>query len=289
MHFNALLGECSRSDPTQGRLIRTLSHQDFGGKGLFRGVWTHRFLTATLIRKLFQLRYRQSAAGFLWSIVPPLATVAMATLVFHEVAGVDTGKIPYPAFAIAGLAPWTFFSNCLSAGVPSVVQQSQMITRLAFPRAVVPFSMIGVSLVDLGVAIIILFAFLFVTGFPITATVAWFPLLLLIEIALVSGVVLLTSAINVFGRDLKLGLPLFTQLWLFLTPVMYPLSDVGEFRSWYMLNPMTGLMESFRDVLLNNRAPSLELLAPSLIGAAVLIALGIWYFSAVESRFADAL
>jgi lipopolysaccharide transport system permease protein len=256
---------------------------------LFKGLWSHRFLMVTLIRKLFQLRYRQSAAGFLWSIVPPLATLAMATLVFHEVAGVDTGKIPYSAFAIAGLAPWTFFSNCLSAGVPSVVQQSQMITRLAFPRAVVPFSMIGVSLVDLSVAIIILFGFLFVTGFPIPGTVAWFPLLLLLEIVLVSGVVLLTSAINVFARDLKLGLPLFTQLWLFLTPVMYPLSKVGRFRTLYLLNPMTGLMESFRDVLLIGRAPNLGLLAPSLIGAAVLVGLGIWYFSAVESRFADAL
>lgn len=256
---------------------------------LFKGLWSHRFLTATLVRKLFQLRYRQSAAGFLWSIVPPLATVAMATLVFHTVAGVETGKVPYPVFAMVGLAPWTFFSNCLSAGVPSVVQQSQMITRLAFPRAVVPFSMIGVSLVDLVVGIVILFGFLFISGFPISATIAWFPLLVLIEIALVSGVVLLTSAINVFMRDLKLGLPLFTQLWLFLTPVMYPLSEVGDLRSWYLLNPMTGLMESFRAVVLYDSAPDAALLAPSMIGAVVLIALGIWYFSSVESRFADAL
>jgi lipopolysaccharide transport system permease protein len=261
------------------------------GSALFKGLWSHRFLLVTLVRRNFQLRYRQTAAGFGWSIVPPLATVAMATLVFGKVIGVDSGDadVPYPAFAIAALAPWTFFSNCLSAGVPSVVQSSQMITRLAFPRSVVPFSMIGVSLVDLAIGNVILFGFLLITGFPIPGTAVWFPLLLLIEVALVTGVVLLASALNVFARDLKLGLPLFTQLWLLLTPVMYPLSDVGELRSLYLLNPMTGLVESFREVLLYGRAPTMELLAPSLIGALVLVAVGSWYFSVVENRFADAL
>jgi lipopolysaccharide transport system permease protein len=256
---------------------------------LFKGLWSHRFLLVTLIRRQFQLRYRQTAAGFGWAIVPPLALLAMATLVFDKVARVDTGGVPYAAFAIAGLAPWTFFTNCLTAGVPSVVQSSQMITRLAFPRSVVPLAMIGVSFVDLIMANVILFTVLIITGTPISGTVVWFPLLLAIEITLVSGVVLFASALNVFARDLKLGLPLFTQLWLFLTPVMYPLSEVEQYRTFFMLNPMTGLIESMRDVLLFGTAPSLELLAPSLIGAGSFILLGAWYFSVVEYRFADAL
>jgi lipopolysaccharide transport system permease protein len=256
---------------------------------LLKGLWSHRFLLVTLTRRSFQLRYRQTAAGFGWAIVPPLASLAMATLVFGKVVEVDTGEVPYAAFAIAALAPWTFFSNCLSAGVPSVIQASQMITRLSFPRAVAPFSMIGVSLVDLAIGNVLLFGFYIITGYPIPETAAWFPLLLLIEVGLAAGVVLLFSALTVFARDIKLGLPLFTQMWLLLTPVMYPLSETGELRRWYMLNPMTGLVESFRRVLLYGQPPTMELLAPSLIGAALLLAIGTWYFNAVETRFADAL
>jgi len=226
----------------------------------------------------------------MWAILPPLATLGMATLVFHKVAGIDSGTdTPYGAFALVGLAQWTFFTNCLSAGVPSIVQNAQMITKLSFPRSVIPLSMIGVSLVDLAIANTVLFIYLAVTGVPIHGTVVWFPVLLLIEIALVSGVVLLTCALNVFARDIKLGLPLFTQLWLFLTPVMYPLSQVDDFRNLFLLNPMTGLVESFREVVLEGSSPTMELLTPALIGAGLLIAVGAWYFSAVETRFADAL
>jgi lipopolysaccharide transport system permease protein len=258
---------------------------------LFKGLWSHRFLMVTLIRRQFHLRYRQTAVGWIWSILPPLATLAMATLVFHKVAGVEApGNTSYGAFTLVALAPWTFFTNCLSAGVPSVVQGSQMVTKLAFPRSVIPLSMIGVSLVDLAIANGLLFAYLLITGVPIPSTIAWFPLLLLIEVLLVSGVVLLMCSLNVFARDIKLGLPLFTQLWLFLTPVLYPLSEVGDdLRNLYLLNPMTGLVASFREVILVGRPPSMELLTPSLIATGVLMLVGIWYFSSVEHRFADAL
>jgi len=257
---------------------------------LFKGLWTHRFLLATMIRRQFYLRYRQTAVGWTWAIVPTLVTLVMADLVFNRVANVGSGcgDIPYRACTIVALAPWTFFVNCLAAGVPSVVQNSQMITRLAFPRSIIPLSMIGVSLVDLAIANGLLFGFLIITGVSISSTVVWFPLLLLIEIALVSGVVLLGSAVNVFARDIKLGLPLLTQAWILLTPVMYPL-PTGDLRQWYLLNPMTGLVESFRDVVLLGNLPSMEYLAPSIIGAGVLLAWGMWYFSATEHRFADAL
>jgi lipopolysaccharide transport system permease protein len=256
---------------------------------LFKELWGHRFLLVTLIRRNFVLRYRQTAAGFAWSIVPSLALLAMATFVFGKVAGVETGGIPYPVFAIAGLAPWTFFTNCLTAGVPSVVQSSQMITRLSFPRAVAPLSMLGVSFVDLLMSNVVLFAIFIITGTPFHATIVWFPVLLFIELLLAAGVVLLGSAMNVFMRDLKLALPLVMQLWLFLTPVMYPLSEVDDFRAFFMLNPMTGLIESMRDVLLYGNAPAFDLIAPTLIGAGLLLVVGTWYFSAIETRFADAL
>jgi lipopolysaccharide transport system permease protein len=243
-----------------------------------------------MIRRQFYLRYRQTAVGWTWAIFPTLVTLAMAELVFNRVAKVDScGDFSYQACTMVALAPWTFFANCLAAGVPSVVQNSQMITKLSFPRSIIPLSMIGVSLVDLAIANAILLGFLIVTGNPIFATMAFFPMLLLIEVAMVSGVVLLASALNVFARDIKLGLPLLTQLWILITPVMYPLPTDPDLRRWYLLNPMTGLVESFRDVALRGRLPDLELLAPALIGAGALLVVGIWYFSVTESRFADAL
>jgi len=257
---------------------------------MIRRLWSHRYLVVSLIRRQFQLRYRQSAAGVAWAILPPLVTVGAATVVFDRVAQVDTGAIPYPLFAFAALTPWTFFASSLTFGVPSVVQNQQMVTRLAFPRAALPVSMIGLALVDLAIAGATFVVFVYVTGSTIPLTALWFPVLLLVEMFLVAGVVLLGSALNVFARDVKLAVPLLSQLWLFLTPVLYPLSEVpAGLRPWYQLNPMTGVVESFRSILVVGEAPQLSVLLPSAAGAMILLLVGWWYFSAVEHRFADVI
>lgn len=254
---------------------------------MIRALWSHRDLVVSLVRRQFQLRYRQSAAGVAWAILPPLVTVGAATIVFAEVAKVDTGAIPYPLFAFAALTPWTFFASCLTFGVPSVVQSHGMVTRLAFPRAALPLSMIGLAFVDLAIAAATFVIFVYVTGNALPLTALWFPVLFLVELVLVVGVVLIGSSLNVFARDVKLAIPLLTQLWLFLTPVLYPLPE--RFRSWYVLNPMTGVVESFRDVLVRGQAPDLGLLVPAIIGALVLLLAGWWYFSVTEHRFADVI
>jgi len=257
---------------------------------MIRRLWSHRYLVVSLIRRQFQLRYRQSAAGVAWAVLPPLVTVGAATVVFAGVAQVDTGTIPYPLFAFAALTPWTFFASSLTFGVPSVVQNHQMVTRLAFPRAALPVSMVGLALVDLAIAGATFVVFVYVTGSTIPLTALWFPVLLLVEMMLVVGIVLLGSALNVFARDVKLAVPLLSQLWLFLTPVLYPLSEVpAGLRPWYQLNPMTGVVESFRSILVVGEAPQLAVLLPSAAGAMVLLLLGWWYFSAVEHRFADVI
>jgi ABC-type polysaccharide/polyol phosphate export permease len=148
--------------------------------------------------------------------------------------------------------------------------------------------MIGVSLLDLGVAVGIFLVFTLVIGEGLALTAAWFPVLLLIEIVLVTGVVLLGSAINVFARDVRLAVPLLIQLWLFLTPVMYPLESVpSHLRPWYVLNPMTGLVESYRAILIHRQAPDVSLLVPAIVGSVVLFVVGAWYFGSTEPRFAD--
>lgn len=259
---------------------------------MVRSMWVHRSLLSALTRRQFQLRYRQSVAGVFWAVLPPIVTVVASTLVFNRVAGVTSGDpgIPYPLFVFAAVTPWTFFSGSLTFGIPSVAASQPMVSRLSFPRAVLPLSMVGLALVDFAIACVTFVVFLYVTGNSLPVTVVWVPALLAIEILLACGLVLFASALNMFARDVKLALPFVTQLWLFLTPVMYPLEDVPEnLRPLYLANPMTGIVESFRNVLIIGRAPDLGLLIPSLIGATVALVLGLWYFAATEQRFADVI
>jgi lipopolysaccharide transport system permease protein len=257
---------------------------------LITRLWTYRELVLSLVRRQYQLRYRQSLVGFSWAIIPPLASLFVATVVFHGVIGVQSGKpgVPYTLFTLAALVPWTFFAQSVTAGVPSIVGSMQMVTRLPFPRAAIPFSMIGTSMIDLGISLVGFVVFAVVTQVGVPITVLWLPLVLLIELVLVVGVVLLGSAVNVFARDVRIAIPLLMQLWLFLTPVMYPLDKVeGALRILYLLNPMTGIVEMFRQILAYGEAPSMDLLFVAVIGALVMLAIGTWYFAVTEERFAD--
>jgi lipopolysaccharide transport system permease protein len=251
-----------------------------------RRIWPHRHLLFSLVRRQYHLRYRQSFAGVAWALVPPLATLGAATLVFHKVIGVNT-RGSYALFALSALAPWTFFANSLILGVPSVVNAHMMVTRLPFPRAILPLSTIGTALLDLAIAGLIFVIFAFMVGEGLHASAVWIPLLVLIEILFIAGVVLLASALNVFARDVGLAVPLLVQLWFFLTPVVYPLPSA--LRGWYLANPMTGIVESFRRVLAYGQPPDFGLLLTAILGAAGVLLVGAWYFRTTESRFADVI
>jgi ABC-type polysaccharide/polyol phosphate export permease len=226
--------------------------------------------------------------GITWAILPPIATLAAGLLVFKGIAGVDTGKDDYSVVTMAALVPWTFFATSLVNGIPSIVSSSTTLTRLPFPRAALPFGTVGISLVDFGISLGIFVIIVYTMGDGLPLTALWFPALFAIELILVMGVVLVGSALNVFARDIKLGVPLGIQLWMFLTPVLYPLNEVPEgMKSIVRANPMTGVVESFRDVLVYGTAPDAGILWPTIAGAAALLLVGSWYFSAVEPRFAD--
>jgi lipopolysaccharide transport system permease protein len=257
---------------------------------MIRRLWRFRELVAAMTRVQFQLRFRQSFVGVLWAVLPPLLTLGVAAVVFGGVVKVNTGDTPYVVATMAALAPWTFFANSLMLGVPSLSSSVGLIQRVAFPRASIPLGMVGASIIDLAVsfAIFLIVAFAFGTGLPPSAL--WVPLLFLIEIALVSGSLLLASALNVFARDVRLAVPLIAQMMLLVTPVMYPLSSVPHrMRPFYLVNPMTGLVESFRRVLVYGQGPQLGLLVPSIIGAGLFLVVGTLYFSAKERVFADVI
>ena len=250
-----------------------------------------RHLVITLIRRQFQVRYRQSFIGVTWALVPPLLTLAVGLILFRRVLDVDVGETPYVLFTLSGLIPWTFFTSSLTFGVPSIGNNQALIRRLAFPRAALPLSAVGISLIDLAVAggLFVIAAFAFGEGLQLSAL--WFPLLLVLETLFVSGVVLLASALNAFATDFRLLVPVSTQLLFFVTPVLYPLSVVSErserLEELFRLNPMTGFVESFRTILIFGRSPDLGTLLPSIVGTVVALVLGLWYFRATESRFAD--
>lgn len=250
--------------------------------------WRHRTLVLSFVRRQYQLRYRQSFAGIGWAVVPPLASLVVATVVFHKVIGVDTGSVSYPLFALAGLAPWSFFASSVSSGVPSISAQMMMVTRLAFPRVAIPLSIIGTGLIDLAITSALFLGFAILSGAGVPLTALWAPLVLLVEIAFTLGIVLFGSALNVFARDIRLGVPMLVQLWLYLTPVMYPLDTVPDsLRGVYLANPMTGVIESFRRVLIEAQAPDVSVLMPAVVGSLLALVVGTWYFAATEPRFAD--
>jgi lipopolysaccharide transport system permease protein len=253
-------------------------------------LWSQRHLIGSLTRRQFHIRYRQSFGGILWAVVPPLATLGVGSLVFKNVAGVGSEGASYALVTVAALIPWTFFASSLTFGIPSVVSNMPMVTRLAFPRAALPLSMIGVSTIDLLVTIVIFAIVAITVGTGLPATAALLPVVLLIELALVAGLVMLGSAINVFARDIRLAVPLFVQFWLFVTPVMYPLARVPEeLRPWYLANPMTGIVESAKQVLVYGQGLDPLLILPSTAGALAALAIGLWYFAGTEARFADAI
>ena len=255
---------------------------------MLRGVWAYRELLVAYVRMHYRLRYRQSFMGVLWALVPPLSTLGVAVLVFHQVADVRARNVPYAIAVLAAVAPWSFFASSLMFGVPSIVYAHPVVTRMPFPRAVLPLAAVGTSLLDFAVACALYVVFAVAYGLGIPATVVWFPVLLVIEVVLVGGIVLLGSALNTFARDVRLAVPLAVQLWLFVTPVMYPLDSVPErLKTLYLVNPMSGLVESFRMVLAYGQAPTVGLLGPALVSAAVAFLAGSWYFGATENRFAD--
>jgi lipopolysaccharide transport system permease protein len=283
-------GERAYDEPANVAVGSTYAQPRLRGdkNDVLRRLWAYRSLLVAFTRRQYQLRYRQSFAGFAWAIFMPLVTLVVGTVVFKRIANVDTGETNYAVFTLAALAPWTFFASSLQMGAGAVVNAAQMVAKLAFPRAVLPLSLVGIAFIDFGISMAIFVAVAFIMGEGLRVTFLLFPALIAIEIVLVLGLVFLFSAMNVFARDVRLGVPLMVQLWLFLTPVMYPLSRVpDDLRIFYLANPMTGLVELFRRIALEGHGFEIRLLLPALIASAVAIVVGTWYFKSTEPLFAD--
>jgi lipopolysaccharide transport system permease protein len=255
----------------------------------WREIWGFRELLLFLIWRDVMVRYKQTALGAAWAIVQPFMTMVVFSIFFGHMAGLDrkTGGVPYPVFAYAGLLPWTFLANSLSMGGNSVVNNANLITKVYFPRIIIPFAAVAAGLVDLAVSFVVLVLLMIHYGTPFSWELALVPLFVLGTFLIAAGLGAWMAALTVTYRDFRQVVPFVLQLWMYVTPVIYPSSIVGGKWHWLLrLNPMAPLIEGCRAALLA-RPLDWPGIALSMGFACAVVVLGAAYFRTVERRFAD--
>jgi lipopolysaccharide transport system permease protein len=255
-------------------------------------LWQYRELIYALTQREIKARYRQSLLGMGWAIAQPLAFMVVFSIVFGRFARLPSDGIPYPIFSYVALVPWTFLSNALATATIGLVSQRSVVTKTYFPREVIIISQVGARFIDFLAASLVLAGMLVWYQIPPTWWLLLVPVLLLIEIILIVGLSLITSALNVSFRDLAPVVTLGLQVWLYITPVSYALSLVRESVPAYLwplyaLNPMVGIIDAFRAVIAHGRAPDWELLAISVVMSVVILGVAYVYFKRAERDFAD--
>lgn len=237
-----------------------------------------------------KVRYKQSLLGAAWAILQPLSLMLIFSVIFTYFVKIPTEGIPYPIFSYSALLPWTFFANSIIFAVPSLVNNMNLLTKIYFPREIFPISAVAASFVDLLVASVVFVGMMLFYRVPVNITLLLVPVLLAIQILLTLGVVLLASAVNVFYRDIRFVVPVGVQLLMYATPIIYPVTLVPErFRAFYMLNPMAGLIESYRAVALQGTWPNWGYLGIAAGVSGTVFVLGYLYFKQVEWQFADVI
>lgn len=252
-----------------------------------RELWDYRELLYFFIWRDIKVRYKQTVLGAAWAIIQPVFTMVVFSLVFGRLAQIPSDGMPYPIFAYTALLPWTYFSQSLSQSSNSLVTSARLITRVYFPRPIVPISCVVAGLVDFAIAFSVLILMMLYYDVWPTLAVVLLPLFLVLSLVTALAVGLWLSALNVQYRDVRHMVPFLTQFWLFATPVAYPSSLLGEpWRSLYGLNPMVGVVEGFRWALLGSQPPG-PMLWLSALAALVLLLSGAFYFRYAEKTFAD--
>lgn len=251
-------------------------------------LYTHRDLLAAWTLRTIRSRYQQSLLGGLWAILQPAARVAVFSVVFTRFIPVDTGSVPYVVFSYTAMVPWLLFSTSVSDMVESLVVNMNLVTKIYFPREILVIAAMLARLLDFGIAFgVLLLLMLYYRLLPFALGWLYLPVILATQLALALGLGLAGATLNVFYRDIKHLVTLGLQLWLYATPIIYPVSLVPErFRSLYFLNPMAGVIEAYRAVLLYEALPG-PYLFTSVLTAPVILVVGYWLFKRLEPQFAD--
>ena len=252
-----------------------------------RDIWTYRELLYFLVWRDVKVRYKQTLLGATWAIIQPLFAMLIFTLFFGRLGGIKSDGVPYPLFAYAGLLPWTFFSNAITNSGNSLVGSANLITKVYFPRIVIPAATVVAGLVDFFFAFLTLIALMFYYRVPPSTSLLALPVLLLLTSVLALAVGMWMSALNVKYRDVRHALPFLIQLWMFASPIIYPSSMVPAKWHWLMsLNPLTGIVEGYRASLFNLPL-DWRALGVSALLTLLALAYSMFTFKRMERKFAD--
>lgn len=252
-----------------------------------RELWEYRDLLLLLTWRSISVRYKQTILGAAWAIIQPLFTMVIFSIFFGGLAQIPSDGVPYAVFSYVGLLPWTYFANALTTSADSLVGNANLISKVYFPRLIIPISSVLSGLVDFALAFVILIFLMIGFGIVPTIAVVMLPFLLLLALITALGAGLWLSALNVQYRDVRYIVSFLVQALLFITPVVYPSTLLEEpWRTLYGINPMAGVVEGFRWALLGTNPPG-AMLVVSTVTACVLLVSGLMYFRRMEKNFAD--
>jgi lipopolysaccharide transport system permease protein len=253
-----------------------------------RELWDYRELLYFFVWRDVKIRYKQTAIGIAWVILQPLLAMGVFTLFFGRLAKLPSQGLPYPVFYFAALVPWMYFSYALQSATNVVVENQRVITKVYFPRLVLPFSAVLSGLVDFAIGFVVLAILTLAYGIRPTMAALWLPFLLLLAILTALGVGLWMSALNALYRDVRFVMPFVVQFWMFASPVVYPSALVPERWRWlYGLNPMAGVIDGFRWALTGHGQPPGPVMLASAAMVVVVLVGGLFFFQRMESSVAD--
>lgn len=263
-------------------------------KGLFQldldAIWHYRELLYFLVWRDVLIRYKQTVIGVSWAILQPLITMCIFSVIFGKLVNISTGGIPYPVFAFAALLPWNFFSQALSRSGTSLVGNSNLISKIYFPRLLIPLSASVSPVIDLFFSFLILLILMPMYGITPTWGLLFLPVFVVLSLLTALAVGLWLTTLNVKYRDVGHVIPFLIQIWMYSSPVVYPLSMVPEkWRLLYSMNPMVGIIEGFRWAITGSGRPDIAALTISSVVISLLLAGGLVYFKKMELTFADVI
>ncbi len=259
-------------------------------RGGFTEIWAYRELLYFLTWRDVKVRYKQTVIGAAWAVIQPVVTMLIFTAIFSRIARIPSEGVPYPVFAYAGLMPWNLFAGALQRAIQSVVSSAPLITKVYFPRLIVPVAATISASVDFAIGFVVLVIMAIASGFLPTWRIVALPGAIGLTLLSALAVGLWLSALNVRYRDVGHAIPFLVQIWMFASPVAYPASMVPEqWRLLYSLNPMVGAIDGFRWALLGKPVPDLQTIAVGTGVALLLLAWGLLYFGRTERTFADVI
>lgn len=251
-------------------------------------LYKYRELLWVLTQREIKVRYKQTFFGIAWAVIQPLSLMLIFTLIFSYFTQINSEGIPYPIFSYAALLPWTFFQTAIQFGSMSVLNNSGLVTKIWFPREILPLSSLLAALVDFLIACLLLIPLLIIFHIPITIQLLWIVLLIPLQVIIAAGIAFLTSALVVLFRDLKFVIPLALQILFYATPVIYSINIIPDrFFKLVLANPLTGLIDSYRRILLQGQPPQPYYLITSIIIGIVILVSGYWFYKQVDKQFAD--